>query len=91
MCICMKLHNYCVENRGDDLLRGVEAIESECFELESRHGYEEAKECIRDRGIELCRRGANYVPLKRQMLCEHVREWDRRRPVIAGIATYQPG
>ena len=85
----MKLHNYCIENNEFSVARDLRGLERERLDLEVEHWYAEAKDNI-EAGSRRSRRGSCIASRKRQLLCEHVRIWDRRRPLATGVALQQP-
>jgi len=91
ICLCMKLHNYCIDNGEKSFVQGLSSLDRERIQVETEHWYNEAKEDCRDYVSATATNRSGVLSEKRDLLCENVWVSQRKRPILHGVPIEQPG
>ena len=87
VCLCMKLHNFCIDNGDEDFSHDYSGIDREQIEADFDLWYGECKEVDREHreAVQNNRQGSGTVSVKRHLLCEYLRASGMKRPEIFGV------
>lgn len=89
ICLCMKLHNFCIDNDERQFSSTLSNIEKAKAIAESQLWYQESKETLKQElhGEEAARPRSSSLSEKRDLLREYVKVSGLQRPALTGVPT----